>query len=61
MVRHGVTIIGPYDLAATVAANASQMYSKNISSLLLSQVKDGRVQLNFDDEVISATALTRGN
>ena len=61
VVKHGVTIIGPYDLASTVATNASQMYSKNISSLLLSQVKDGRVQLNFDDEVISATALTRGN
>jgi NAD(P) transhydrogenase subunit alpha len=58
VIRHGVTIIGPYDLASTVPANASQMYSRNVSSLLLSQIKDGRVQLNFDDEIIAATALT---
>ncbi len=58
VIRYGVTIIGPYDLAATVPANASQMYSRNISSLLLSQVKDGRVQLNFEDEIISATVVT---
>ena len=58
VVRYGVTIIGSYDLATTVAANASQMYSRNISSLLLSQVKDGRVHLNFDDEIVSATVVT---
>lgn len=54
VVRHAVTIIGPYDLAATVPANASEMYSRNVSSLLLSQVRDSRVQLNFDDEIIRA-------
>jgi len=58
VVRYGVTIIGPYDLATTVPAHASQMYSRNISSLLLSQVKDGRVQLNFDDEIITAMVVT---
>ncbi len=58
VVRYGVTIIGPYDLAATVPANASQMYSRNISSLLLSQVKDSRVHLNFEDEIITAMVVT---
>jgi H+-translocating NAD(P) transhydrogenase subunit alpha len=58
VVRHGVTIIGPYDLAATVAANASQMYSRNISSLLLTQVKEGRVHLNLEDEIVNATVVT---
>lgn len=58
VVRYGVTIIGPYDLATTVPANASQMFSRNISSLLLSQVKDGRVQLNFQDEIVTATVVT---
>jgi NAD(P) transhydrogenase subunit alpha len=58
VVRYGVTIIGPYDLAATVPTNASQMYSRNISSLLLSQVKDGRIQLNFEDEIIAAMVVT---
>jgi NAD(P) transhydrogenase subunit alpha len=58
VVRYGVTIIGPYDLAATVPANASQMYSRNISSLLLSQVKEGGVHLNFDDEIMKAMVIT---
>jgi NAD(P) transhydrogenase subunit alpha len=58
VVRHGVTIIGPFDLATTVPVNASQMYSRNISSLLLSQVKDGRVQLDFEDEIITAMVVT---
>jgi proton-translocating NAD(P)+ transhydrogenase subunit alpha len=57
VVRYGVTIIGPHDLAATVAGHASQMYSRNISALVLSQVKDGRVQLNLEDEIISAMVI----
>ena len=58
VIRHGVTIIGPYDLASTVAVHASQMYSRNVSALLLSQVKDGRVELNLQDEIISAMVVT---
>jgi H+-translocating NAD(P) transhydrogenase subunit alpha len=60
VVRHGVTIIGPYDLATTVPTHSSQMYSRNISSLLLSQVKDGVVHLNFEDEIVTAMAVTHG-
>jgi NAD(P) transhydrogenase subunit alpha len=59
VVRHGVTIIGPHDLAATVPVHASQMYSRNISSLVLSQVKDRSVRLDFNDEIISAMAVTQ--
>jgi NAD(P) transhydrogenase subunit alpha len=58
VVRHGVTIIGPYDLATTVPTHSSQMYSRNISSLLLSQVKDGAVHLNFEDEIVTAMVVT---
>src|SRR5213596_2448304 len=58
VVRHGVTIIGPYDLATTVPAHASQMYSRNISSLVLSQVKNRRLQLNFEDEIVNAMVVT---
>ena len=58
VVRHGVTIIGPYDLATTVPAHASQMYSRNISSLVLSQVKNRRFDLNFEDEIVNAMVVT---
>src|SRR6266699_2971578 len=58
VVRHGVTIIGPYDLATTVPAHASQMDSRNISSLVLSQVKNRRLDLNFEDEIVNAMVVT---
>jgi proton-translocating NAD(P)+ transhydrogenase subunit alpha len=58
VVRYGVTVIGPHDLASTVPVHASQMYSRNIAALLLSQIKDGRVQLHLQDEIISAMVVT---
>jgi NAD(P) transhydrogenase subunit alpha len=35
VVKHGVTIIGPTNLPATVPYHASQMYAKNITTFLL--------------------------
>jgi H+-translocating NAD(P) transhydrogenase subunit alpha len=56
--RNGVTIIGAYDLAATVPANASEMYSRNISTLLLSQVKDRNFHFNLEDEIVGPMIVT---
>jgi NAD(P) transhydrogenase subunit alpha len=60
VVEHGVTIIGRMNLAGGVPYHASQMYSKNISAFLLHLVKDGKVQLNLQDEIIRETLLTQG-
>src|SRR6266699_1476122 len=60
VVEHGVTIIGWFNLASTVPYHASQMYARNISAFLLHLVKDGKLQLNMDDEIIRETMLTRG-
>jgi H+-translocating NAD(P) transhydrogenase subunit alpha len=60
IVEHGVTIIGCINLASGVPYHASQMYSKNISAFLLHLVKDGKVQLNLQDEIIRETLLTQG-
>jgi NAD(P) transhydrogenase subunit alpha len=60
VVEHGVTIIGRTNLAGGVPYHASQMYAKNISAFLLHLVKDGKVQLNLQDEIIRETLLTRG-
>lgn len=57
---HGVTIIGWYNLASTVPYHASQMYARNVASFLLHMVKDGKTQLNLDDEIIRETLLTQG-
>ena len=59
-VQHGVTIVGPIELAAALPTHASQMYSRNISALLLHLVKDGKLEPDFEDEITRETCLTRG-
>jgi NAD(P) transhydrogenase subunit alpha len=50
-VAHGVTIVGPANIPATVPYHASQMYAKNISTLLLNMTKEGQLDLNMEDEI----------
>lgn len=57
---HGVTIIGRFNLASTVPYHASQMYAKNLATFLLYLVKDGKLQLNLQDEIVRDTLLTQG-
>jgi NAD(P) transhydrogenase subunit alpha len=60
VVDHGVTIIGPTNLPATIPFHASQMYSKNITTFLQHLVKDGAIAFNVDDEITRDTLVTRG-
>lgn len=55
---NGVTIIGPINLPSSMPVHASQMYSKNISTVVQYLVKNGELQLNFEDEIISSTCVT---
>ena len=59
-VEHGVTIIGTINLASTVPYHASQMYAKNLTNFLLNMVKDGKLNLNLDDEIVRSTLVTQG-
>lgn len=58
--RHGVTIIGPINLPSSMPVHASQLYAKNISTLLLHLVQEGELQLNFEDEITGEACLTHG-
>ncbi|PDW03661.1 Re/Si-specific NAD(P)(+) transhydrogenase subunit alpha [Candidatus Viridilinea mediisalina] len=49
---HGVTILGPTNLAATVPNHASQLYSRNLINIIRLAVKDGKLNLTTDDEII---------
>ncbi len=60
VVEYGVTIIGWFNLASTVPYHASQMYARNVTAFLLHLVKDGKLQLNMDDEIAQETMLTHG-
>jgi NAD(P) transhydrogenase subunit alpha len=55
---NGVTIVAPENLPATMPAGSSQFYARDISALLLGMVKDGKLNLDFDDEVTKATVIT---
>jgi len=58
VLRNGVAILGPLNVASTLPYHASQMYARNISSFLLHVVKDGALGLDFDDEIIRDTCVT---
>jgi H+-translocating NAD(P) transhydrogenase subunit alpha len=57
---YGVTIIGAINLASSVPYHASQMYARNISAFLAYMVKEGKPQLNMQDEIIRETMITHG-
>ena len=58
--EHGVTILGPVNLAASLPVHASQMYSRTIAALLTHLVKEGSLQLDFEDEITRGTCITHG-
>jgi NAD(P) transhydrogenase subunit alpha len=57
---NGVTIVAPDNLPASMPSGASAFYARNISSLLLGMVKDGALNLDFEDEVTKGTVITHG-
>lgn len=57
--HHGVTIIGPLNLASAIPYHASQMYSRNLLAFVRTMVKDGALAINMEDEIIRETLLTR--
>ncbi|HKE20429.1 MAG TPA: NAD(P) transhydrogenase subunit alpha [Kofleriaceae bacterium] len=61
VVVHGVTIVGPLNLATTVPYHASQMYAKNIATFLLNMIdKEGKLVVDAADEITSGTLLCQG-
>jgi NAD(P) transhydrogenase subunit alpha len=56
----GVTIIGAINLASSVPYHASQMYARNVATFLAYIVKEGKLQLNLQDEIVRETMVTRG-
>jgi NAD(P) transhydrogenase subunit alpha len=60
VVKHGVTIASPLNLPATMPEHASELYARNVSSLLeLMLDEDGGLAPDFDDEVLAKSCVTR--
>ena len=60
IVAHGVTIIGAINVASGVPASASQMFARNITNFLLHLIKDQKLNLNLQDEIVRETLVTHG-
>jgi NAD(P) transhydrogenase subunit alpha len=59
VLRHDVKILAPLNVPSTLAEHASQLYARNIQALLELMVKEGQLELDFDDEVIAGACITR--
>lgn len=58
VVKNGVTIIGPVNLPSSVPVHASQLYSKNLVSLMKLLVKDNALNIDFSDDIVDAACVT---
>jgi NAD(P) transhydrogenase subunit alpha len=56
--KYGVTIIGEPNLPSLVPTHSSEMYSKNILNLLIHISKEGKVELNMEDEIVKGSLIT---
>ena len=62
VVRHGVTVIGASNLARSVAADSSALFSRNLFNFLSAfwDKEHGRPVLPDDDEIVKGIRLTQG-
>ena len=58
VIAHGVKILGPLNLASSTPEDASRMFSRNIQSFLQGIIKEGELNLDFEDEIVSGTCIT---
>ncbi len=58
VVRHNVTICGPLNLPATMPVHASLLYSRNLTSFVLEFWKDGKFDLDLEDEILKGALVT---
>lgn len=59
VIKNGVKIIGKSDYPSDMPNDASRMYGNNLLNLLKILIdKEGKLQLNFEDEIIQGTCIT---
>ena len=61
VLAHGVQILGPSNLPTSIPVHSSQMYSKNIVTLISEFLgDDGEIQLDFENDVVGPSTVTHG-
>ena len=56
---NGVTIIGLFNIPSRISADASALYAKNLLNYLMPLVADKQLSVNWQDEIVAASTLTR--
>ena len=57
---NGVFIYGPLNIPGMLPVHASDQYARNLMHFLTPFIKDGELTLDWDDEVLAGSVLTRG-
>lgn len=58
--HRGVQIVGPRNLAASVPADASLLYARNLQALMLEIAKGAELRLERENEIVAGALLTHG-
>ncbi|HEU4829548.1 MAG TPA: Re/Si-specific NAD(P)(+) transhydrogenase subunit alpha [Gemmatimonadales bacterium] len=58
--RHGVSLMGPVNLAATLPYHASQMYSRNVQTFIEYATRDGAFTFTADDPIAGPMSVVHG-
>ncbi len=56
---HNVTIVGPVNLPSRMPTHASELYAKNLYNFLSPFIKDGELNIDWQDEVIAGSLLCK--
>jgi H+-translocating NAD(P) transhydrogenase subunit alpha len=59
IVDGGVTIVGTTNVPSTMPTHASQLLSRNMAAIVGLLVKDGELVLDWDDEIVAGSCVTR--
>ncbi len=60
VVKNGITIIGELNIPSTMPIHASQLYARNLLNLLLHLGKDGKLEIDVEEEITNGALLTHG-
>ena len=56
--HRGIEVVGPVNLPAQLAYNASEMYARNLLNFLTPALKEGELAIDWNDEVFAQACLT---
>ncbi len=60
-VKHGVTIIGIKNIPGMLPTSSTWMFSHNVYNLATYLIKNGKIELDLDDEIVKSILVTIDN